>query len=330
MNRRKFIAAALAAMASAGLWASCQIETSQTVTQSGSGLIPYQKMGLNVFPRNKTAGTTAEQMADIRSLGVRYIRVNFWFDTFFMAGPGAAPDFSRFDEVVEAANGAGVEILAILGPIPGWLTGAGDWQDVYINRFVVPVVGRYKASVKHWEVWNEPDEDFTILDGTPETYFELLRAASSAIKSVDPSAIVVSAATVNIVSKGAAKFEWMDRLVALGLPGVADVLNIHYYSDLDIELGIGGPSLVATAGMPVWVTETGRAGQDLQEKYFRQNVPYIDRALNPERIYWYCYVLGEGPHVPRTTQSWRDRYSSPGLPDPLLQAGRSRISVLLP
>jgi hypothetical protein len=253
-------------------------------------------MGLNMFPRNRTAGPLADQMNDIRSLGVRYIRVNFWFDSAYMSGPGAQPDFTQFDEMVDAADGAGLEILGVLAPVPSWLRGSGDWKAVYAEKFVTPTVSRYKARVKYWEVWNEPDEDAAMFDGTPESYFELLKPASAAIKSADPEAKVVAAAPVNIVSKGGAKFAWLEKLVTLGLRQYAAVLNFHYYSNLDMTLGVSGKALMEKAAMPLWVTETGIIGQDRQLDYFKKNLPYIENALNPERIYWYCYIQGEGEH----------------------------------
>jgi len=277
------------------LISSCEIKTESNVV-TGGGSVPYGKIGLNMFPRNRTAGTLAAQMSDIRSIGVKYIRVNFWFDNHFMASAGAAADFARLDEVVEAAKAAGLEILGILGPAPTWLANEPGWIKVYTADYVTPVVNRYKGYVRHWEVWNEPDES-PMFDGTADSYFELLKATSAVIRQADPGAKIVSAATVNIVSEGMAKLAWMERLVDLGLAQHADILNMHYYSDLDVELGVSAKALADKARMPVWVTETGKIGQDLQMDYFSNNMPYIDRALNPERIYWYCYVEHEAENT---------------------------------
>ena len=274
---------------------SCQVKTSETVA-GGSGSIPYSKIGLNVFPGNRTAGPLVDQMRDISSIGVRYIRVNFWFDTIYMNAPHSSPNFTRFDEMVDAADAAGLEVLGILGPAPAWLTGSGDWMGVFAQKYVTPVVSRYKGRVSHWEVWNEPDGSTPPLDGTPEMYFQLLTAAHNAIKAADPGAKVVAGATVNIVSEGGAKVAWMNRLVDLGLKQQADILNFHYYSGLDVTLATAARTVVERTGLPVWVTETGIIGQDRQLDYFNKNVPYIDKALNPERIYWYCYIQGEGEH----------------------------------
>lgn len=42
--------------------------------------IPYEKLAINMFPRNQTAGSAASQMQDVKSLGINVARANFWFD----------------------------------------------------------------------------------------------------------------------------------------------------------------------------------------------------------------------------------------------------------
>ncbi len=293
---KKIIASALLILAFIAP-AGCE-NVAETILVGGAE-VPYHKLGLTMFPRNRVMGGLSAQMADIKSLGVNYIRVDFSFDLDYMPTASSSPNFSGFDDIVSAASNAGLEILPILAYLPEWLDGNQDWKSVYINEYVIPVVSRYKNSVKYWEIWNEPDEitrpeGFTtdVLDGTPEDYFDLLKRASTAIRSLDSSAIVVSAATASITADGFDKFNWMEKLVDLGLSRYADILNIHYYSELDIELSFKGGPLVKGAGMRVWVTETGKRGQSNHLSYFKREMAYIDKSLNPERIYWYCYVEG--------------------------------------
>jgi len=259
----------------------------------GGADVPYEKIGLSMFPSNTVTGDLSSQMADIKSLNINYVRMDLPFDASYMASAFSAPDFSRFDEYIIKASNAGLDIVAILAYVPLWLEGNPDWKSIYINNYVKPVVSRYKGVVKNWEVWNEPDL-FThnVLDGSPEDYFDLLKRASTAIRSIDPSATVVSAATTSIVLDGLDKWNWTQKLIDMGLKQWADILNFHYYSELDIELSsIGGP-MVKNAGMRVWVTETGVTGQSNQESYFKKVMAYIDKSINPERIYWYTYVAG--------------------------------------
>lgn len=268
----------------------------ETITETilvGGTEVPYNKIGLSMFPYNIVMGNLSSQMEDIKSLGINYVRMDLSFDESYMATAVSAPDFSRFDKYISAADNAGLDILAILAYVPDWLKGDPNWKSVYINNYIVPVVSRYKNVVNNWEVWNEPDL-FTsgVLDGSPGDYFDLLKQTSAAIRSIDPLATVISAATANITADGLEKWNWTQGLIDMGLAQWADVLNFHYYSELDIELSAYGGNMVKSAGMRVWVTETGITGQSKQQSYFEREMAYIDKSLNPERIYWYTYVEG--------------------------------------
>jgi hypothetical protein len=296
MKKYKSVLALLTlAVLALALVSACAEQTPIQTALSGGAQTPYDKIGLTMFPGNRTSGSLSSQMSDIRTLKVKWIRATFWFDTSYMPASGATPNFARFDEIVDTAEAAGLDVLPILAYVPNWLVGNPDWKTVFVNDYVIPVVTRYKGRVKNWEVWNEPDEfRYNVLNGSADDYFDLLKRVSAAIRRIDPSAKVVSASTANITADGVAKWEWLTRLINLGLPQYADVLNIHYYADQEIELSsIGGPT-VQKAGMKVWVTETGKSGQGSQKSYFDSNMPYIDKSINPERIYWYCYVQGEG------------------------------------
>ncbi|VAX21507.1 hypothetical protein MNBD_NITROSPINAE02-2121 [hydrothermal vent metagenome] len=274
---------------------SCSADITTGETTSEAGNIPYSKIGINAFPRNLTAGNAAGQMNDIKSLGINYIRINLWFDNFYMASAGSNPSFVKFDQAISAAESAGLDILAILHPIPTWLRGQGGWKSTYLNSYVKPVVSRYKGRVKSWEIWNEPDNvdsRFGVLDGSADNYFELLKETSAVIRNIDPSGVIVAASAMSIVLDGLSKLNWTKRLIDLGLANYADILNIHYYSDLDVELGTVVKATVAQSGMRVWVTETGKKGHAGQLSYFSSIMPYINISLNPERIYLYCYVEG--------------------------------------
>ncbi|MGK7346418.1 MAG: glycosyl hydrolase [Candidatus Nitrospinota bacterium M3_3B_026] len=272
-------------------WAGCgSLEETLLV---GGHEAPYHKLGMNMHPRNRTTGDIASQMADIKSLGIDMIRVTFWFDTQYMPTANSARDFSMFDEVVAAAKAQGIGIVAILAYVPDWLRGTG-WKTTFVNEYVYPVVARYRNDIDYWEVWNEPDElTHGVLDGSADDYFDLLKKVSPVIRRLDPSAKILTAATTNIVGDGLSKFDWTKRLLDLGVSQYADILNVHYYSELDIELSAVGGKLVESSGMTVWVTETGRKGHAGQLAYFEREMAYIDKSLNPERIFWYVYVEGD-------------------------------------
>lgn len=261
----------------------------------GGTEVPYDKLSINMFPRNRSLGSLTSQMADVKKLGFKAVRVTFWFDAQFMPSADSARDYTKFDEVVDAAEENGLEIIAILAYVPDWLEGDTNWKTTFVNDYVSPVVSRYSGRIKYYEVWNEPDEmTHNVLDGSASDYFDLLKKVSSAIRSKDSSATIVSAATASIVTDGVAKWNWTQELLDSGLSKYADVLNIHYYSELDIELSSFGGNMAKNTDMRIWVTETGKGVQSKQKSYFEEVVPYIEKSLAPERIFWYCYVEGEG------------------------------------
>lgn len=65
------------------------------------------------------------------------------------------------------------------------------WTD-----FVKDFVGHYKDRVKYWEMWNEPDQGWCWNAGQ-DMYAEMLRSGAEAVRSVDPTAIVVSGGYAN-------------------------------------------------------------------------------------------------------------------------------------
>jgi hypothetical protein len=85
-------------------------------------------------------------------------------------------DWTTTDAVVSDARARGLNVYTMLAYTPGWANGgqlinvpptnAGDWY-----RFVYPTVSRYRGSVQHWVMWNEPNlEGF--FAGTLEQYID--------------------------------------------------------------------------------------------------------------------------------------------------------------
>lgn len=69
-------------------------------------------------------------------------------------------------------------------------------QSNYWARFVFATVTRYKAKVKVWEMWNEPDLKWgngqgAFWTGTDQDYYQLLKVGYQAAKAADPSATIL-------------------------------------------------------------------------------------------------------------------------------------------
>jgi hypothetical protein len=180
-------------------------------------------------------------------------------------------DFSRLDQYVSAAQSQGVEVLLPLGLSPAWASarptepsayGPGnaaepanisDWQD-YVRR----VAMRYKARIRAYEIWNEPNlPDF--FSGKPETMMRLTREAYKILKEVDDTVMVVSP------SATASGLPWLDRYLKLGGGQYTDVIGFHFYvtpkrPEAMIDLARRVKALMTAnqvTDKPLWDTEAG-------------------------------------------------------------------------
>ena len=155
------------------------------------------------------------------------------------------PNFQNIDQVYDGLLAHGVSPFVELSFMPKQLASADRkfgfyggnisppasieaWAD-FIKTFVVHLVDRYGlATVKTWpfEVWNEANLPF-FWTGTQQQYFELYKATSVAIKSVDAGLQVGGPAT--------ARTEWLPELAAYCAENNApiDFFSTHVYAGDD-------------------------------------------------------------------------------------------------
>ncbi len=109
-------------------------------------------------------------------------------------------NWAPLDEMVNAMDAAGFNILLTVSSAPGWARDSDqekgpptDYQT-YAN-FVGQLAQRYKGKVDAYEVWNEQNlrrEWNTPRGISAASYVELLRLAYTAIKNADSAALVVT------------------------------------------------------------------------------------------------------------------------------------------
>ncbi len=109
-------------------------------------------------------------------------------------------NWAPIDEMVQAMDGAGLNILLSVTSAPAWARESDqekgppkDYQT-YAN-FVGQLAARYAGTVDAYEIWNEQNlrREWNTPNGiSAASYVELLRLAYTAIKNADAEAIVVS------------------------------------------------------------------------------------------------------------------------------------------
>jgi hypothetical protein len=218
-------------------------------------------------------------------------------------------NFARLDEYVTIAQQKRVKVLLPLvgtpkwastrpeetknGTPPGFAAGPADLDDW--RNFVRAVATRYKGKIEAYEIWNEPNED-NFWTGTVEQLVDMTREAFQIIKSVDPSALVVSPACT--VESGP---QYLDGFLNKGGGKYVDVIGYHFYvrakppeAMIDIATRVKDILRANHIDKPIWNTEAGWA----DPKPFPSDelgAAYVARALilawasGVSRFYWYAW-----------------------------------------
>ncbi len=239
-------------------------------------------------------------------------------------------DFSVLDRYVALAESAQVEVLLPLGLSPPWAAARPEEPSAYRpgnasepadietwGNYVEAVVSRYRARIKAYEIWNEPNLPL-FFSGRVEEMLKLAEAAYVRIKRLDPDAVVVSPAPT-----GRQGIAWLESYLATGGGRWADVIGYHFYvgqndspedmADLiqRVREVVDGHGL---RPLPIWNTETGwrLEGQQAPPSTYKARqeggaledtlaAAYVARALvlgwayGLDRFYWYAwdnYTMG--------------------------------------
>ena len=182
-------------------------------------------------------------VALLRDTGVRWVRLNVSWAALEEHGKGAynAGMLADVDYAVEAATGAGLQVLMPLLEVPYWASGdpektaAGGtrswnryWQPSRVADYADAfehLVRRYSArGVHHYQVWNEPNHPRFWPSGIDAGgYVQMLRAAAPAIRAADPVAKVV------LGGPSANDYPFLERVYAAGARGLFDIAAVHPY-----------------------------------------------------------------------------------------------------
>ncbi len=167
-----------------------------------------------------------------------------------------------------------------------WTTDDGDPAN-YWGRFVYTVAHRYRDSVKHWEVWNEPDLR-GFWSGTSTDYAQLLKVAYQAVKAACPDCTVLFGGIAYYEKPNF--YRWV--LAQLKNDPEApthnyffDAMAVHLYSRsssiYDVTLTIRSGMREFVPDRPIWLTETGVPVWD-DEAVISPTAPYTWSATMDE------------------------------------------------
>lgn len=261
-------------------------------------------------------------VAQLKELGVGFIRMDvLWAD---VRSGEQQFDFSRYDKIVSQLADNDIGIVSLLhynkhhseNGKEIWMK-PPDSVDEF-TRYVEATVKHYRGRIQHWEIWNEPNHPFywdAPEDGLAR-YCQLLKASYAAVKSVDPSALVLNGGLARPVVEG------VQNLYRQGVKNSFDLLSIHTFIDplsknpeqeFD-ELVIGIQKEMASHGdkdKKIWITEMGCPGvpdaknreqwfqgegmsEAQQAEWLKKQFDLLKKHPQIEKMFWAFYRDTDG------------------------------------
>jgi len=265
--------------------------------------INLSQVGVNCFFNDSQFGSISAQFNEVRNtLGRRYVRVLFAWNDAVQPSPSANPNFSFYDEIVNAVP-EGTDILVVLTDVPNWMSNPANWignnpRTTFAERWVRSVVTRYGSSSRiiGWEIWNEPnmlgrrDNQIMQVDSSPVNFVELVAKANSVAKQLAPGKFVLNGATTSINQNYPGTINYNEDMRDAGIVSFIDVYNIHYYGrQFENVVRPGGvQDFLNSVDRRIWITESGAQGVSKQREYAEQVWPFLNDKVNKiDRIYYY-------------------------------------------
>jgi hypothetical protein len=243
----------------------------------------------------------------VAAAGIAWIRVDF--NWIMMEPARGGYDWTLTDAVVSDARARGLNIYATLAYTPAWAAGGQgpntpplDPQDWY--AFVHTTVSRYRDSVRHWGMWNEPNFK-SFFSGSPDQYIDtILQVGAQAVRAADPNGYVLG-------PELAQEDDWW-RWLHMVLDQAAETIDIvtqHSYQDTgdDVLRRLGGPvppwnwptvrdvmRWTGTEDKALWLTETGWNTADISEEaqaaFYEQVLDGVDAYEWLDKVFFYQLV----------------------------------------
>jgi Cellulase (glycosyl hydrolase family 5) len=152
-------------------------------------------IGDDYFDGKDSLERVRRHMRVARAVGVRYLRCAFSWN-------GIEPErgqyrFDFWDMLVNEAGRAGIELIPYVAYTPKWaaVSQTNFWEQPPADpadyaRFMQTLAKRFRGKIRHWELWNEPDNR-EYWQGSPEQFAKTIIAAAQAIRKVAPEDALV-------------------------------------------------------------------------------------------------------------------------------------------
>ena len=250
IGRRAVLAGGAAATALAAL-SACGDSTVRRLQPSSIALANVWPWGANTFLDLEVETWKRRHTLEmVRDAGIRWIKQHApWADIeipergqYFDAAARRST-WDKYDEIVDLAEEAGVDIIARIDRAPAWARVNRDHPTTpptnYVDygRFLAAFAERYRGRVRHYQIWNEPNlaHEWGGSPPQPDAYARLLRVASRAIKSVDDANVVIAAPMAATLENSPRAMDEVRYLRQLYEAGAGDDLDVQAANAFGLE-----------------------------------------------------------------------------------------------
>ncbi len=213
---------------------------------AGDRTVPYTDVnpwGVNTFLHLDSETWLKRKTLEMAArAGIGWIKQHFPWNDIERAGKGRyvhpawkLPTWDKYDEIVDLAAAAGVEIIARVDRTPSWARSEGSTPtepptdiDDY-GDFIKTIVQRYRGRIRHYQIWNEPNLAVEWGGRPPDAigYVTLLMTAFEAAREADPETVIHSAplaATLEVSDRALNELAFLQQIYD---GGGADYFDVH-------------------------------------------------------------------------------------------------------
>lgn len=190
-------------------------------------IMPRGQIGF-AHPFGELSDSLVPALDDYKQMGARWVRTDFWWNQV------RSDNYAAVEKIVARANALGLMVIAELqGQTPNGRDMNNDENVAAYGKWAGEVATRFKGRVQCYELWNEQNHSGFWPNPNPEWYTKALKVAYTAIKAVDPGAIVISGGLSPSPDSGNGWIkaeDFVKRMYAAGGKGYFDALGFHPYS----------------------------------------------------------------------------------------------------
>ena len=236
-------------------------------------------------------------------------------------------DWTKMDKWLAAAGQHGNNVLYTFAGVPQWassnpndpicipqpgacdppndLNADGTGTDQHWKDFVTALVQHNANSttghIRHWEMWNEPHNNF-YWNGTSPQLVRMVADAYAIIKAADPSSYVLSP---TVGWESGEPMKWFQGYIAAGGGQYIDRISCHGYSKNGSKYGPpenmvkflvpyrASLTALGLGSIPIWDTEANWGNnlvtdQDMQAAWVARFV-VLHATNHIRRLYWFIW-----------------------------------------